>query len=189
MTMNTATSGPVTVNGVDVDQIKALIGAIGQDPVCAKNQYRARNKWLGGGLNRTTIKGFRTGGVEDTTRTQAFELHTDVPAAMAGQNIAPNPVEFVLHALAGCLTTTLVYHAAVHDIEIANVETELEGDMDLRGLFGMSDEARKGYHNIRVHMRVESTASAEELRELAMFSPVYEMVSNSLPVAFTLETV
>ena len=83
----------------------------------------------------------------------------------------------------------LVYHAAVRGIEIESVETELEGDLDLRGLFGMSDDVRKGYQDVRVHMRVKSTSSAEELRELAMYSPVYDIVSNSLPVAFTLETV
>lgn len=189
MTINSATTDPVTINGVNVDQIQDLIGAIERDKTCAKAQYRTRNKWLGGGLNRSHIKEFYADGTEDTTRTEAFELHTDVPEIMAGQDIAPNPVEFVLHALAGCLTTTLVYHAAVRGIEIDGIETELEGDLDLCGMFGLSTEVRKGYHDVRVRMRVKSTAAAEELRELAMFSPVYDIVSNSLPVAFTLETI
>ena len=189
MTMNTATTGPVTVNGVNVGQLQELIDTVEQDPSFAKTQFRARNKWLGGGLNRSQIKGFYAGCAEDTTRPETFELHADEPLIMTGQDIAPNPVEFILHALAGCLTTTLVYHAAVRGIEIENVETDLEGDLDLRGLFGLSSEIRKGYHDIRVHRRMKTAAGAEELTELAMFSPVYDIVSNSLPVAFTLETV
>lgn len=189
MTMTTATKEPITVNGVDVDQIQNIIDTIGQDAAFAKTQFRARNKWLGGGLNRSEIKEFYAAGGEDTTRTGPFELHADEPLILTGQDVAPNPVEFILHALAGCLTTTLVYHAAVRGIDIDSVETELEGDLDLRGLFGMSDKVRKGYQDVRVQMKVKSTASAEDLRALAMYSPVYDIVSNSLPVTFTLETV
>lgn len=189
MTTNAATQEPTSINGVDVDQIQDMIATIEEDTAFAKTQFRAGNKWLGGGLNRSQIKEFYAAGSEDTTRTQAYELHNDEPLILAGQDIAPNPVEFILHALAGCLTTTLVYHAAVRGIEIDSVDTELEGDLDLRGLFGMSNDVRKGYHDVRVNMKVKSTAGADDLRALAMYSPVYDIVSNSLPVDFTLETV
>ena len=122
MTMNTATAEPVTVNGVDVDCLQEIIGTIEQDATFAKTQFRARNKWLGGGLNRSEIKGFFAAGCEDTTRTAAFELHADEPLVLTGQDVAPNPVEFILHALAGCLTTTLVYHAAVRGIGCASIQ-------------------------------------------------------------------
>ena len=97
-------------------------------------------------------------------------------------------MEFILHALAGCLTTTLVYHAAVRGIVIEAAESALEGDLDLRGLFGMSEDVRKGYHPVRVRRRAKSQASAEEWTELAKFSPVYDLVSNSLPVELAIET-
>jgi len=94
----------------------------------------------------------------------------------------------VLHALAACLTTTMVYHAASRGIAIKTVSSELEGDIDIRGFTGLSDKVRKGYHHVRVRLRVESDASAEQLAELAKFSPVYDIVSNSLPVEVTVET-
>ena len=102
---------------------------------------------------------------------------------------APNPMEFVLHSLAGCLTSTMVYHASVQGIEIESVESSLEGDMDVRGMLGLSDDARKAYNKVRVLMRVKSAASAETLKELALYSPVFDLVSNSLPVEFVLEKV
>jgi uncharacterized OsmC-like protein len=97
-------------------------------------------------------------------------------------------MEYVLHALATCLTGTLVYHAAVRGIRIEAVESSYKGDMDVRGLFGLADDVRKGFNKVAVNMRVKSEASVEELTELALYSPVYEMVSQSLPVEFTLTT-
>jgi uncharacterized OsmC-like protein len=97
-------------------------------------------------------------------------------------------MEYLLHALATCLTGTLVYHAAVRGIEIEAVESSYTGDMDVRGLFGLSDDVRKGFNKVTVNMRVKSEASAEELTELALHSPVYDVVSRSLPVEFTLTT-
>jgi uncharacterized OsmC-like protein len=175
-------------NGVNVDQVLAVIDAIEDDPGFAKWQIRANNNWINGGLNRSRIKDFSVGGREDDTRTETFVLDSDEPLPMSGKDSAPNAMEFVLHALTSCLTSTLVYHAAVRGIEVEAIESHLEGDMDVRGLLGLSDEVRKGYNKVRVNMRVKSAASAEELTELAMFSPVHDIVSQSLPVEFTLET-
>ena len=187
-TTMTTTIESEKVNGVDVGKVHDLIASIEADSSMADMRFRARNEWLGGGMNRTRVKDFYAAGAEDTTRTKAFELHADEPPILASGDRAPNPVEFILHALAGCLTTTLVYHAAVRGIEIEAAESALEGDLDLRGLFGMSEDVRKGYHHVRVRMRVKSEASAEELAELAKFSPVYDIVSNSLPVELAIET-
>ena len=187
MTTTTMTK-PDKINGVDVGQVQDLIASIEADSAYADMKFRARNTWLGGGMNRSLIKDFYAGREEDTTRTEAFELEADEPPFLASGDRAPNPVEFVLHALAGCLTTTVIYHAAVRGIEIEAAESALEGDLDLRGLFGMSEEVRKGYHHVRVRMRIKSKASAEQLTELAKFSPVYDIVSNSLPVELAIET-
>ena len=175
-------------NGVDVGQIMDVIDTIKTDPGYAKFQWRTTNQWINGGLSRSRIKDFFAGNAEDTTRKQAFTLDADEPTIAAGQNSAPNSMEYVLHALASCLTGTLVYHAAVRGIEIEAVESSYTGDMDVRGLFGLADDVRKGFNKVTVSMRVKSEASAEELTELAMYSPVYDMVSRSLPVEFKLTT-
>ncbi len=175
-----------TTNGVNVGQVMDVIGAIEADPGYAKFQWRATNQWIDGAVSRSRIKEFFAGNAEDTTRKQAFTLDADEPTIAAGQNSAPNSMEFVLHALATCLTGTLVYHAAVRGIEIEAIESSYTGDMDVRGLFGLSDDVRKGFNKVAVNMRVKSEASVEELTEMALYSPVYDIVSRSLPTEFTL---
>jgi len=175
-------------NGVDVGQIMGLIGAIEADTGYAKFQFRATNQWINGGQTRSRIKEFYAGNAEDTTRKQAFTLDSDEPMIAAGQDSAPNAMEYVLHALASCLTTSLIYHAAVRGIEVEAIESSYTGDMDVRGLLGLADNVRKGFSKVTVNMRVKSEASAEELTELAMFSPVHDIISKSLPVEFRLTT-
>jgi uncharacterized OsmC-like protein len=175
-------------NGVDVGQLMNVIGAIEADPGYAVFQWRASNQWVDGGLSRSRIKEFFAGNAEDTTRKEAFTLDADEPPIAAGQNRAPNSMEFVLHALATCLTGTLVYHAAVRGIEIKAIESSYSGDMDVRGLFGLADDVRKGFNKVSVTMRVKSDATVEELTELALYSPVYDIISRALPVEFTLTT-
>jgi uncharacterized OsmC-like protein len=165
-----------------------VIGEIEADPGYAKFQFRATNRWLSGGHSRSRIKEFFAGNAEDSTRKEAFVLDADEPKIAAGLDVAPNSMEYVLHALATCLTGTLVYHAAVRGIEIEAVESSYTGDMDVRGLFGLSDDVRKGFDKVAVNMRVRSVATPEELTELALYSPVYDIVSRSLPVEFTLTT-
>jgi uncharacterized OsmC-like protein len=175
-------------NGIDVDQIMGLIGEIESDTGYASFQFRASNKWVDGGKTQSHIKDFYAGNAEDTTRTKAFILDSDEPMIAAGQDSAPNAMEYVLHALASCLTTSLVYHAAVRGITIEAVESSYTGDMDVRGLLGLAEDVRKGFSKVAVNMRVKSEASAEELTELAMFSPVHDIISRSLPVELALTT-
>jgi uncharacterized OsmC-like protein len=188
MTANTASATPTqVVNGVNVDQIHTVIDAIGTDPGFGEFQFRARNHWIDGGLNRSEIQDFYAGGREDDTRTGPFSLDADEPLLVAGTDSAPNSMEYVLHALVSCMTGTLVYHAAVRGITIAGVRSQIEGDMDVRGLLGMSDEVRKGFNHVQVTMTVDSDADIETLTECALFSPVYDIVSKSLPVELRLQ--
>ena len=174
------------INGVDTDQVMDLAGNMQQDEDYGKFKFRATNNWIDGAHSRSTIQGFFAGGEEDSGREAPHYIDADQPYFLAGENKAPNPVEYVLHALNSCLTVTLVSHAAVQGIELEEVETSSEGDMDARGFFGVSDEVNKGYERIRVNMRVKSDADVDTLTKLAMYSPVYEMVSKSVPVDFTM---
>jgi uncharacterized OsmC-like protein len=187
MTMPMMKKPDIVTNGVNVTQLAATLDAIKQTPSLAAFQFRAKNQWLGGGLNRSTIQDFYGAGQEDTSRGKPFTLEADEPPVLLGGDRGANPVEFVLHALAACMTTTMAYHAAARGIEIGAIESELEGDLDLRGFLGLSDTVRKGYHDVRVKFRVESDAAPEDLAELAKFSPVYDIVSNSLPVDVRVE--
>ena len=182
--------GNATVNGVTVGRVMDIIGAIEKDPKNARFQFRLNNHWKDAGLNRSRIQGYYARGSRTRhAHASRSSWTTDEPEITSGGDSAPNPMEFVLHALAGCLTSTMVYHAAVQGIEIDSVESSLEGDMDVRGMLGLSEDVRKGYQAIRVRMRVKSEASAETLKELALFSPVYDIVSRSVPVEVVLEKI
>jgi uncharacterized OsmC-like protein len=174
------------VNGVDVTAFSNIVDDIKREPGLGAFQFRASNIWLGGGLNRSTIDGFSGAGKEHT-RAKPFTFSADEPPVLLGADRGANPVEFLLHALAACLTTSVVYHAAVRGIAIKTVSSELEGDIDIRGFTGLAPDVRKGYSHIRVKLRVASDAPAEQLEALAKFSPVYDVVSKSLPVALTVE--
>ena len=176
------------INGIDVDQVASLAGKILEDENYGKFKFRASNRWINGAKSKTSIKGFFAGGREETNRKQAMFVDADQPVFLAGSSTAPNSVEHLLHALTSCLTTTLTYHASVQGITIGAIETSAEGDLNSKGFFGLSGEVNKGYERIRVKMHVESQASVETLTELAMHSPVYEMVSKAVPVEFTLVT-
>mgnify|MGYP001178242414 CR=1 FL=1 len=188
MNMQSTIPTPDTVrNGVNVTALYATIDAVKADPALADFRFRAQNRWLDGGHNRSTIQGFVACGEEDNSRSAPFVLDADEPPVLLGEDRGANPVEYVLHALAACLTTTVAYHAAARGIVVESIQSSLEGDLDLRGFLGISDEVRKGYSGIRVRMRVATGATPEQLRELAAFSPVYDIVSNSVPVRLDFE--
>jgi len=178
-----------TVNGVTVSTVMGIVGAIEEDSDNAHFQFRLNNHWVDGGLNRSRVQEYFALGQEQHSRPEPFIIDADEPAVNSGGDSTLNPMEFVLHGLASCLTSTLVYHAAVQGIEVESVESSLEGDMDVRGMLGISEESRKAFNAVRVRMQVKSSADAETLTELALFSPVYDIVSNSLPVEFHLEKV
>ena len=180
--MSQATMSGV-INGVDVERLGQTVQAVQQNPSLGTSEFRAVNRWISGGHNRSTIKGFFGAGQEDTSRTKSFVLDADEPYVLLGKDQGANPVEFVLHALAACLTTSLVYHAAARGIQIESIESKLEGDLDLQGFLGLSEQVRKGYKQIRASFTIKSDASAEQLEALTKFSPVYDIVSNPVPVS------
>ncbi|MBL0011388.1 MAG: OsmC family protein [Nitrosomonas sp.] len=186
--MTQDTTATANTNGVNVNSLFETIEAVKNDNELAKFRFRARNRWFTGGHNQSTIQGFYGCRAEDTTRTIPFVLDADEPPVLLGQDNGANPVEFVLHALIACMTTTMVYHAASRGLKIEAVDSELEGDLDLRGFLNLSKDVRKGYQEIRVKIRVKSQAAPTTLQELTKFSPVFDVVSNSVPVKVTVET-
>jgi uncharacterized OsmC-like protein len=175
------------VNGVDVTALYDTIDAIKGNAEIAKFNFRATNKWLGGDKNRTTIKDFSGALAEHRTGIQAFIIDNGEPDVLLGHDEAPNPVEWLLHALIGCMTTTTAYHAAAQGITIEAIDSDIEGDLDLRGFLDLSTEVRKGYSAIRVRMCVKTKAEPATIKALAAMSPVLDVVSRALPVSVQVE--
>lgn len=177
------------INGVNADRLGGMIRTVQQNPNLATFQFRAKNRWITGGHNRSTIQSFYGPGQEDTSRRKPFVLDADEPRVLLGTDQGANPYEFVLHALAAGLTTSLVYHAAARGIHLESVESTLEGDLDVRGFLGLSDQVRRGYKEIRARFTIKADAPAEELKELIKLSPVYDIVSNPVPVSIAITKV
>jgi len=181
---------PSSLNGVDVDQLFGNIDAIKNAPVLGKFKFRANNKWIKGGHNHTTINNFH-GVQQEHDHDRPFELDADEPPLLLGEDIGPNPVEYALTALAACVTTALVYHAAAKGIKLNAVESRLEGDIDLRGFLGISDDVRRGYENIRIYYKIDADVPDEELEELirmgTKYSPVFDTITNPVTVTAQLE--
>ncbi len=175
------------INGVNVSMIEDTVNAIKGNPELAKFKFHINNKWINGGHNRSTVKDFY-GANKNIPHNKPFTLEADEPPVLAGEDLGANPVEHLLNALAACLTSTMVYHAAIRGIKLDEIESELEGDIDLRGFLGLSNEVRKGYENIRVNFKVKTDAeNVERLKALSKLSPVFDVTSHGTNVTVQIE--
>ena len=180
---------PVRTNGLDMEALVGTVAAIKQDPSLGQFEFRATNRWVDGGENRSRIKEFYGAGSEDESRTEASEFTNGEPPVLLGANEDANPVEYLLHALAGCVTTTTVLHAAARGIQIERLSTELVGTIDVQGLLALDDSVPVGYEQIRIKMDIQADCSDEELNELVAFAQDHSPVCNTIcrPVPVTVE--
>ncbi|MBI4302087.1 MAG: OsmC family protein [Chloroflexi bacterium] len=179
------------LNGVNIDQLVNTVGAIKTNPELAKFRFRASTSWEDGARSLTKIQSFYGAGQEDTSRLKPFEVASDEPPVLLGNNTAPNAVELVLAALASCLSVGFIYSATAQGIKVEGLEFEMEGDIDLHGFLGLSDKVRPGYQAIRLFYRVKSDAPRDKLEELCEYaqktSPVLDIIRNPVPVSVELK--
>ncbi len=180
------------INGVDVGALKDTLEAIESQPELARFQFQAENEWVGGPVNRTTISQF-LGTCQTHHHAEPFVFQADEPPVLLGEDGDANPVEYLLTALAGCVTTAMVVHAAARGIKINRLSSKLEGDINLLGFLGIDDSVRNGYEAIRMIVDIDADVPREELEEVVRlgptYSPVYDVVSRSLPVTVELAAV
>jgi uncharacterized OsmC-like protein len=181
-------------NGVDTGTMFATLDAIKAQPEIAQFRFRARNQWLGGSHNRSTIKDFYAACDEDGTRTEAWTLDAGEPAILLGSDEGPNPAEYLLHALAACVTTSLVYSAAARGVRLTSVESFLEGDLDVQAAMGTNTtDYRNGFERIRMTITIAGDAPDEKLRQVVQRgtdrSVVFDSITNGVPVAVDVITV
>jgi uncharacterized OsmC-like protein len=178
-------------NGVDTATLFATLDAVKAAPQAAKFQFRADNEWVSGTHSHGTIHGFFGVG-EERTHERTFHFDADHPAVLVGRDNGPTPVEFVLHALASCLTAGLANIAAARGIRLTEVRSTVAGDIDLNGILGLNPEVRNGYEKITVRFTVKGDAPAEKLRALVeqsrARSAVYDIITNRVPVTIEVET-
>ena len=178
-------------NGVDTATLFATLNAVKAAPAAAKFQFRAGNEWLNGTHTRSTINGFFGVG-EERTHERTFQFDADHPAVLVGHDHGPTPTEYVLHALAACLTAGLANIAAARRVRLTEVHSTVTGDIDLNGIFGLNPDVRNGYQQITVRFSIKGDAPANKLRELVeqsqARSAVYDIITNRVPVTIEVDT-
>lgn len=181
---------PSPINGVAVDQLFSTVEAVKNTPSIAKFKFQITNQWNTGSQNCSTIAGF-SGANQQLGHPRPFSLQADEPAILLGKDTAANPVEYLLHALASCVTTSMIYHASARGIRIEQVESSFEGDLDLHGFLDLDPSVRKGYQGIRARFKVTADAPDDQLQEIVRLgtshSPVFDSLTKGVPVSVTAE--
>lgn len=179
-------------NGVDVARLQDTVSAVKGEPGLGLFRFHIENRWLDSGANQSKVSSFYGCG-EQQSRPMTFTLVADEPDILLGGDTGANPVEYLLHALAACVTTSMVYHAAARGIEVEEVESSLEGEIDVRGFLGLDPSVRKGYQQIRMKLRIKANGSDEQFQELSKlgpaFSAVYDSLTNGVPVSVSAERI
>ncbi len=183
--MTTTSAAPIR-NGVDTAQVFGTLDVLKAEPDRALMEFRVSNRWIDGPHSRSTIQGFWGAGGEDTSREAPFIVEASEPPLLFGHNEAPNPAEYLLHALAACLTLTIVNVAAVRKVVLYEVTSTLKGVCNVLGATGLDDSYRNGFERISVEFSIRGDAPPQKLQELVerakARSVVYDMVTNGVPV-------
>lgn len=179
-------------NGVDTTRLKETISAVKNAPELGRFNFSIANRWINAGENHSEVQSF-FGCSQTQSHKTRLSLAADEPEILLGNDTAANPVEHLLHALASCVTTSMVYHAAARGIVLDQVESTLEGDLDLRGFLGLDPSVRNGYQRIHVKLRIKANVTDEQLEELASlgptFSPVFDSIRNGVPIHVSAELI
>jgi uncharacterized OsmC-like protein len=187
----TTERGPL--NGVDTPTLFATLDAVKEQPEIAKFQFRARNTWVAGTHSRSTASDFY-GAMQEMQHKDETELQFDHPAVLVGTDNGPTPVEYLLHAIAACLTAGVANIAAARGVQLTKVSSTVEGDINLLGILGLSGDGsvRNGYEQIHVSFHVEGDADEDTLRGLVeqsrRRSAVYDVLTNGTPVVIDVVT-
>ena len=173
------------VNGVNVDGLLQTIDAVKANPTVAKFRLQVGNQWVDGPHSRSTVNEFYGAG-QNFQRPKSFTLDADEPAILHGNDIGPNAGEYLLAALAACVTSAIVYHAAARGVTIEEIESKVEGDIDLRGFLGIDKNVRNGFQDIRMSFEIRADVSDEQFEEISQlgrtFSPVLDSLTKGVPV-------
>ena len=176
------------LNGVDTPTLFNTLDLVKSQPELARFQFRASNRWQSGNLSETTIGTFSGAGGDHAHKT-TFKVTADHPAVLVGQDRAPLPVEFLLHALASCITGGIANIAAARGVTLTEVESTLEGDINLLGILGLSDDVRNGYQGIRASFSIKGDAPPETLQEIVAQSrarsAVFDVLTRGVPVSMS----
>lgn len=180
----TDTRTPVD-NGVNVEALLGTRETLSQAPEAAKFKWRATTEWKSGTHSHSTVEGFFGLG-EEQSHKSVFSFDADHPEVFASEDKGAAPVEYVLVALASCLTAGVAAVAQRREIQLNSVSATIEGGMDIQGILGVDSDVPNGFDAITVKYEIDADATPEEIRALVAQSQkrsaVYDILTNPLNV-------
>jgi uncharacterized OsmC-like protein len=174
-----AAAEPTSANGVDLPNLVQTMETLGRQPELAAFRYRATSRWVVGTHSRTTIDRFCGAGAQHV-HAQDLAFDADHPQVLVGADQGATPAELLLHALGACIMAGVANSASLRGVVLHEVEASMEGDLDVRGMLGLSDEVRNGYQQVRVGIRIEGDAPPEVLEEIVAESQARSGVLDAL---------
>lgn len=181
--MSTTTT-PAERNGVPVEKLKGTIAKMDANPELAAFQFTAKSTWVEGTATRSTIHEWFGAGA-DQLHAEEFTATSDHPTL--GHGHGPTPQEFVLHALAGCITAGIATTGANRGIDLTKINTTVRGQIDVRGVLGVDPDIRNGFSQIDVEVDLDGDASQSDLDALIAASTkrsaVFDMLVNPTSVS------
>ena len=170
-------------NGVPCDKMFGAIARFRGDADLAQFRFSAKNEWVEGTASRSTIHEWHGVGA-DQLHVREFQFEADHPTL--GHGHGPTPQEYVLHALAACVTAGIVTGAAARGIPLRSVTSKVTGDIDVRGVLGIDPDVRKGFSNVDMEFEIDGDLDDEQKDMLlaagAKYSAVFDMLSNPTEV-------
>jgi uncharacterized OsmC-like protein len=178
---------PASVNGVPVDDVRALIAAVTADPAAGKTRWRVANSWQGRFRSRAHVAGVEIGG---QSIPRSFDMDVDEPVQLGGADQHANPQEYLLAALNACLTVGFTALSSLHGYEIESLEIVTEGDIDLRAFLCIDASVTPGYERLETTVKVKGSASPEQFQAIfdmaVASSPNFHNISRPVAVTPTL---
>jgi len=157
------TAEPAIINGINVDDLFALIDGVRRDAAKGKTNWRVTTTWQGQTRSRALVEGFGIGGERVPRR---FSIDIDEPCELGGSNRFANPQEHLLAALNACIMVGYVAQCAVRGITLERLEIETDGEIDLRGFLGIDPAVPPGYENLRYIVRIKGSGTKEQYAEV-----------------------
>ncbi|HUW04272.1 MAG TPA: OsmC family protein [Acidimicrobiales bacterium] len=171
------------VNGVPCDKMFGAIAKVREDGELAQFRFSAKNEWISGTASRSSIhEWYGMGG--DHVHVDQYSYAADHPTL--GHGHGPTPQEYVLHALAACITAGVATGAAARNISLNSVSSEVSADIDVRGVLGVDPDVRKGFSNVTITFDIDADCDDEQKDALmaagAKYSAVFDMLANPTEV-------
>ena len=180
----TSSTSSGVVNGIDTEAVHELIDNVDSDPVRGMTHWRVASTWQGGTHSRAQVDGFVIGGVDVSRR---FAIDIDEPFEIGGDNAFANPQEYLLAALNACMIVGYTALCALQGIALQKLEIITEGDIDLRGFFGLDPTVPAGYRELRSTVVIKGDGTAEQFRKIhdmvLATSPNFYNITRSVRVA------